>query len=177
MELKHLYEEDMNQAITLKLDCWEEELAGKLVWPLKYQQELNFWKHWRHHEFEHNDKRTMLGYYQGRKLLATGFCSFADDVDGGHDAIEINGLWVAKDHRGQNLGSSLFYHLINQPAYGNCNHVILYNHHYAPSNAYYRKLNGVVIRQDLQCDGKMLVDVFQFEKDKLSALLLNMIKK
>ncbi len=177
MELKHLYEEDMDQAISLKLACWEEELAGKLVWPLKYQNEFSFWKHWRHNEFEHDDKRTLLGYYQERLLIATGFCSFAKVIDGGHDAIEINGLWVKQSHRNQQLGLSLLYHLITQPAYKACHYVIVYNHHYAPSNDYYKKLNGQVIRVDTQCDGKMIVDVFRFDKKDLIATLKEKLKK
>ncbi len=167
----------MDQAITLKLDCWEEELAGKLVWPLNYQTELHFWTNWRYREAEHDDKRTLLGYYEDRKLIATGFSSFADEVDGGKSAVEINGLWVNKNYRSKKLGSNLFYHLITQPAYRDCDKVVLYNHHYAPSNAYYLKLNGSVLRQEMQCDGQMIVDVFVFDKEDLIERLRSHIQK
>ena len=38
--------------------------------------------------------------------------------------------------------------------------IVVYNHHYAPSNAFYRKFGAQVVRQDHQMADKLLVDVF-----------------
>ena len=42
----------------------------------------------------------------------------------------------------------------------NIEKVVIYNHHYAPSNGFYNKLGGKVIKQLHQMSGKLLIDVF-----------------
>ena len=38
--------------------------------------------------------------------------------------------------------------------------IVIYNHHYSPSNEFYSKFGAQVARQEYQMNGKLLVDVF-----------------
>lgn len=55
--------------------------------------------------------------------------------------------------------------------------VIVYNHHFAPSNNYYKKLGGEVIRQDEQDADKIKVDIFSFDLDNLNNKIKLIIEK
>ncbi len=85
--------------------------------------------------------------------------------------IELNMLFVEEKARRQRIS----YRLLEAVAVffqgKGFSHMVIYSHHYAPSNEYYRKLGAQVLRQDLQMDGKLLVDVFQIDLEHLRAIV------
>lgn len=162
MELAKLNDETLKQAIALKVACWQEELAGKVIHHLDFKEEYAFWKEWMHSADKHQDVRTLIGTFDNEKLVACIFASFAE-VEDHENAVEINGLFVNPDYRNQRLSLKLLqavledYHKIGKKA------VIIYNHKYAPSNTYYKKLGGKVINTITQLDGQLEIEVFHFD--------------
>ena len=55
--------------------------------------------------------------------------------------------------------------------------MVVYSHHFAPSNQYYRKLHGEMICQEKQLDGQLLVDVFLHPLNLLDRKLSEMVLK
>ena len=176
MIIKPLDQETLKAAILLKIIAWTEELQGKMENTLDFNQEYDFWLNWMASEQQHNDKRTLLGAFDGDRLMGAIFASFAE-LEDHHNAVEINGLWVYQEDRGKKIS----YYLMNAVttlylSYGN-EACIVYNHHYSKSNTYYKKLGGTVMREDLQEHGQLVVDVFSFDLQKLDRLIQEKLHK
>jgi len=159
IEIRELRPSELSAAIRLRVDCWQEELAGKVEHELSFEEELDFFTAWAKSEKEYEDRRILLGAFENEKLLGAAFGSFAEEEDGEH-AMELNGLWVEEAHRGKGISLMLMETLIQMYRVLVKNQMVAYNHHFAPSNSYYRKLHGEVVRQVEQLDGQLLVDVF-----------------
>lgn len=174
IEVRALTKDELASAIKLKIHCWQEELAGKVEHELSFEEEMGFYTKWAESEEEHQDRRILLGAFQEGKLLGAAFGSFAE-VEDGEEAMELNGLWVEEDHRGK--GISLVLLSVLGKAFRDLgkDQMIVYNHHFAPSNDYYRKLRGEVIRQDRQMNGQLLVDVFRISLEKMEKQLSEML--
>ena len=174
IEVRALTTDELASALKLKIHCWQEELAGKVEHELSFEEEMTFYTRWAVSEKEHQDRRILLGAFQEGKLLGAAFGSFAD-VEDDENAMELNGLWVEEDHRGKGISLMLLSVLVKAFRDFGKNQMIVYNHHFAPSNEYYRKLRGEVIRQDRQMNGKLLVDVFRISLEKLEKQLNEML--
>ena len=174
IEIRALTTDELASAIKLKIRVWKEELAGKVEHELSFEEEMAFYTKWAESEKEHQDRRILLGAFQDGRLLGSAFGSFADDEDG-EDAMELNGLWVDEDHRGKGISLVLLSVLVKAFRDFGKEQMIVYNHHFAPSNEYYRKLQGKVIRQDRQMNGKLLVDVFRIPMENLDKQLSEML--
>jgi GNAT superfamily N-acetyltransferase len=166
IEIRNLTEQEMTEAVQLRITSWQEELAGKLEHHLIFEEELPFWVHWMHHAKENNDVRTLIGAFENNEMLGVAFASFAEEEDG-KDAFELNGLWVYPKHRGRKISILLLKHLIDIYLPLQKTTLIVYNHHYAPSNQYYQHLGGKVFKKNLQIDGKLDVDIFTFDVKEL----------
>ncbi|MFU8787099.1 MAG: GNAT family N-acetyltransferase [Candidatus Izemoplasmataceae bacterium] len=175
MVIRKLDKQTLKDAIRLKVECWQEEINGCFVHHLNYDEEYIFWSNWMDTAQEHNDVRTLLGAFDNTILTGVIFASFAEDAFGS-DAIEINGLWVNKDYRGQQISLKLLAEIL--PFYQNLNKhkVIIYNHKYAPSNDYYKAIGGKIIACDSQLEGRLLVDIFEFNTLDLNHLIREKIK-
>ena len=162
MNIRRLDEKTLKAAIQLKVKSWQEESAGRFDEPLDDREEYDFYRHWMQSEKAHQDRRLMLGVFDNEKLAATLFASFAE-VEDDPKAFEINGIFVEKSYRGRQLSlvlireALIFYQALNKQ------NMIVYNHKYAPSNAFFHALGGRVIRQDNQLEGRLVVDVFSFD--------------
>lgn len=171
MEIRKLTNEDMPLAMELKISCWTEELAGKAENTLKLENELKFWKDWMNTPDEHNDIRLLLGAFEDQELLGVAFASFVNVKDVPEDGIELNGLWVFPQHRGRGVSLKLILEILNYFIPLGVPRMEVYNPHYAPSNEFYRKFGGIVIDSEYQMDGKLPVDIFEFNAIDLKARL------
>ena len=174
IEVRALTTEELATAIKLKIHCWQEELAGKVVHELSFEEEMTFYTRWAVSEKEHQDRRILLGAFQEGKLLGAAFGSFAE-VEDDKDAVDLNGLWVEEDHRGKGISLMLLSVLVKAYRDLGKEQMVVYNHHFAPSNEYYRKLRGEVIRQDRQMNEKLLVDVFRISMENMEKQLSEML--
>ena len=168
--------DELKDAVDLKIRCWTEELAGVAENTLNPEDELSFYTAWAMSEKENNDRRILLGAFSGEELAGAAFGSFAEEYDG-MDAMELNGLWVEDKFRGQGISLMLIKVLIDEYMSIGKQSMIVYNHHFAPSSSYYRKLHGDVIRQVKQLDGQLLVDVFLLPFDPMDKELHEMLEK
>jgi len=176
IEVRALTKNELASAIKLKIRVWQEELAGKAEHELSFEEEMEFFMRWAESEKEHHDRRILLGAFQEGKLLGGAFGSFAE-VEDDENAMELNGLWVEEDHRGKGISLVLLSVLVKAFRDLGKDQMIVYNHHFAPSNEYYRKLRGKVIRQDRQMNGKLLVDVFRIPMENLDKQLSEMLDR
>ncbi len=150
----------MLKAMELKVQCWTEELAGHCENTLSVDEEQAFWVKWMDSANENNDIRLLIGAFEQEHMLGAAFASFAETSDIPSRGIELNGLWVHPDHRGRGISLRLVVHVLQFYLALGMERIVVYNHHYAPSNAFYRKFGAQLARQEHQMDGKLLVDVF-----------------
>lgn len=158
--IRNLTTDDMKEAIQLKVSCWTEELAGKAENTLSYSKELKFWVEWMSSAEENEDVRLLVGAFEEDKMLGVAFASFAETEDISEKGIELNGLWVYPEQRGRGISLKLMDYILDFYKNIDKEKIVIYNHHYCPSNNFYRNFGANVIRQDEQMDGKLLVDVF-----------------
>ncbi len=163
--IRNLTANDMKEAIQLKIKCWTEELAGKAENTLAYSKELAFWVDWMSSAEENEDVRLLIGAFEDNKMLGVAFASFAETEDIPEKGIELNGLWVYHEQRGRGVSLKLIVHILNFFKSIDKEKIVIYNHHYASSNQFYRKFGSDVIRQDEQMGCKLLVDVFVADVD------------
>lgn len=159
IKIRQLTEVDMHHAIELKVLCWTEELAGKAENNLSISKELDDWIDWIHRAQENNDIRLMIGAFENNKMLGVAFASFAETFDIPEKGIELNGLWVYPDQRNRGISLMLIIYILNFYIEKGMEKIVVYNHHYAPSNQFYRKFGAQVARQEYQMNGRLLVDV------------------
>lgn len=160
IEIRQLVESDMQQAIELKVLCWTEELAGKAENTLAASKELEFWLEWMNTAQVYEDVRLLIGAFENDEMLGVAFGSFAEPLDISHKGIELNGLWVYPHHRNKGISLLLIRYLLDFYLEKGMERIVIYNHHYSPSNQFYHKFGAEVIRQDSQMGGRLLVDVF-----------------
>ena len=153
----------MPKAMELKVQCWTEELAGHSENTLSLDEELAFWLKWMKSAKENNDVRMLIGAFENGNMLGAAFASFAETGDIKERGIELNGLWVYPEHRGRGVSLRLVLHVLQFYLLMGMERIVVYNHHFAPSNSFYHKFGAQVARQDHQMDGKLLVDVFMAE--------------
>ena len=160
IKIRELTEFDMKQAIELRISCWTEELAGKVENTLSVSQELNLWLDWMNTAKENNDIRLLIGAFENDNMLGVAFGSFAETYDIVEKGIELNGLWVYPDHRSKGISLMMIIYILNFYLAKGMEKIVIYNHHYAPSNQFYRKFGAQVVKQEYQMDGRLLLDVF-----------------
>jgi len=176
MIIRQLKNEDVPQAMELKILCWTEELAGRADNTLELDEEVGFWTDWLNTPDEHNDIRVFIGAYEDANLLGVAAASFIESKDLPQDGIELNGLWVYPEHRGKGISLKMILHILNIFIPLGSNRMEVYNPHYAPSNAFYMKFGGKVIDSEFQMDGQLPVDIIEFDcidlKQRLETTLL-----
>lgn len=158
--IRELTEADMKEAIELRILCWTEELAGKAENDLLFSEELEFWIQWMNAAEENKDVRLLIGAFENDKMLGVAIGSFAEDYDIQEKGIELNGLWVYPDQRNRGLSLMLLNYLLEFYEKIGMEKMVVYNHHYSPSNTFYIKLGAKVIKQEYQMDDILLVDIF-----------------
>jgi len=169
IRVRQLTDDDMGQAMELKVLCWEEELAGKAENTISLDEEYAFWIDWIHRGEEDNDVRLGLGAFEDEKMLGVAFSSFAEDFDIHERGIELNGLWVYPEQRGRGISLRLINHTLDFFLALGKEEIVIYCPHYAPSNTFYQKFGAHLRRQELQLDGKLLVDVFHADIREMKA--------
>lgn len=160
IKIRELTEEDMQQAIELRILCWTEELAGKAENTLSISQELDFWIEWMNTPKENNDIRLLIGAFEDNNMLGVAFGSFAEIYDIPEKGIELNGLWVYPDQRNRGVSLMMLKYILDFYIMKGMKNIAVYNHHYAPSNQFYRRFGAYVAKQEYQMDNKLLIDVF-----------------
>jgi len=173
LELKYY-----KNAIKLKCDSWDEELAGKAINRINIDKELEFFTNWVTSEKENNDIRLVYGAFEDDIFLGFIGASIAEE-ENISKAIELNYLFVDENYRGRGISLKLLLKTLNVFSEKGFDNLIVYNHHYAPSNSYYLKLGGKVIKKEIQ--GQPLdyleVDVFYFLIKELKIKIQNILSK
>ena len=161
MIIRPLQAADYDQAVDLKISCWDEELAGVAPNRRLKTEEFAFMTHWVTTAAENNDIRLVYGAFDASELSGFAGASIAEPSDAAH-GIELNYLFVKQEYRGRGLALLLLDTLLVEFDGRGYDEIIVYNHHYAPSNTFYRKFGGKVVRQDLQGAplDRLEVDVF-----------------
>lgn len=104
-------------------------------------------------------------------MRGVAFASFIADKDEPQKRVELNELWVFPEHRGKGASLRMILHILDYFIPLGVTRMEVYNLHYAPSNAFYKKFGGQVMAQEYQMDGKLLVDAVGF-KERLEKTLL-----
>lgn len=177
IKIRQLTEQDMHKAIELKVLCWTEELAGLPDNKLSFENELEFWTGWMKAGEEQGDVRVLLGAFEEEQLLGVAFASIAEQEDIPEKGIELNGLWVYKEHRGQGISLMLLTHILDCYIELGMEQMVIYNFHASPSNLFYRRFGAVVKRQDVQMKEKLPVDVFLCDLKEMKAKMDESLRK
>lgn len=177
MILRQLKNEDIPQAMALKISCWTEELAGQAENTLELQEEINFWTTWLNTPEAHNDLRVFVGAFEGGALLGAAAGSFVNSKDFPEDGVELNGLWVFPEHRGRGISLKLILHVLDVFIPLGVDRMEIYNLHHAPSNAFYKKFGGNIVGTEHQMGGKLLVDIFEFDALDLKARMERLLSR
>lgn len=163
IEIRNLTNDDMLLAMELKVSCWTEELAGKAENTLNLEKEYKLWTDWMNTPDENNDIRMLIGAFENSNLLGVAFASFVVSKDAPENGIELNGLWVFPQYRGRGISLKLILEILNFFIPLGVTRMEVYNAHYSPSNEFYRKFGGTVIDSEYQLNGKLPVDIFEFD--------------
>jgi TP53 regulating kinase and related kinases len=167
-KIKALNNDTLKDAIYLKVNCWQEELANRFTHHLDYSEEYHFYKSWMANAMQDQDVRTLLGVFHNKHLIGTAFASFAETYDIQSHGFELNGLFVKPQARGLGISKLLLHEITYRYINLGCNQMVCYCHHYAPSNAFYYKLGAKLLRTDWQIDHQLKVDVLYFDAKKLN---------
>lgn len=159
--LKALVEDDYERAMALRINCWTEELNGKGENRLNLEEEVADLRDWISGADTNNDCRIIIGAFEENNLIGFAAASFAEIFDLESNGFELNYLFVNENNRGCHISLDLLDNLVDIFCEKGCTDLIVYNHHFAPSNEYYHKLGGVIIRQEEQGCDKLLIDVFK----------------
>lgn len=176
IKIRELQDNDLLQAMQLKVLCWPEELAGMSDKNLDLDKEFPFWFNWMHTGFENNDVRTLLGAFEDDKMLGVAFASFAEleDSDCG---IELNGLWIYPHMRGRGISLLLVTRLMNYYESLGLKEIVIYNYHNSSSNSFYRKYGAKVFKTEFQTDDQIPTDVFKCDIATMKECMNNSISK
>ncbi len=159
--IRELTKDELKQAIELKILCWPEELVGKADKTLDLSEELKFWTKWRDTAKNYDDVRLLIGAFENEKMLGVAFASFAEVEDvAGNKGVELNGLWVYKEHRGRGISLRLISYVLDFFKNINKEKIVIYSFHYAPSNMFYRKFGAIVMKKVKQLERMVVTDVF-----------------
>lgn len=169
--IKPLPELVFESAMLLRINCWTEELNEKGENRLELAQEVADLTDWLSNADKYNDYRVIVGAYEDNQLLGFAAASFAELFDIESNGFELNYLFVDENSRGRGISLKLLEHLADLFSQKDCTALIVYSHHFAPSNAYFHKLGGIVIKQEEQGRDRLLVDVFKFEVKNLEVML------
>lgn len=167
IEIRELTEMDMKEAIGLRILCWTEELAGKAENTLSVEEELEMWVDWMNTAEENNDIRMLVGAFERERLLGVAFSSFAETFDIPERGVELNGLWVYPDQRGRGISLIMMVYILDFYLAKGMESIVIYNHHYAPSNQFYHKFGAKVVRQEYQLNGSLVIDVFLADMEQM----------
>jgi GNAT superfamily N-acetyltransferase/tRNA A-37 threonylcarbamoyl transferase component Bud32 len=168
LTIKNLDEHTLKDAIYLKVNCWQEELANRLSHQLDEKEEYQFYKTWMANAIKDQDVRTLISVFYKDHLLGTAFASFAESYDIPSHGFELNGLFVKPQARGLGISKMLLQEITNRYLTLGCKQMVCYCHHYAPANAYYHKLGAQLLRTDWQLDNQLKVDVLWFDAKNLN---------
>ncbi|GAB6109952.1 GNAT family N-acetyltransferase [Fusibacter bizertensis] len=177
IKIRELTQKDMEQAVQLKILCWTEELAGKAENTLSFSQELEMWVEWMNTANENNDIRLLIGAFENDKMLGVAFGSFAETFDISEKGIELNGLWVYPDKRSRGVSLMLVIYMLDFYLDKGMEKMVIYNHHYSPSNQFYHKFGAQVVKQQHQMNGKLLVDLFLTDILSMKSMMVHSLKK
>jgi GNAT superfamily N-acetyltransferase len=177
IKIRQLTEVDMKQAIELKILCWTEELAGKAENTLAISNELEEWVEWMNTAQENDDIRLLIGAFENDKMLGVAFGSFAETFDIPEKGIELNGLWVYPEQRNKGISLMMIIYVLDFYMTKGMEKMVVYNHHYASSNQFYRKFGAQVTKQENQMGGALLVDVFLADMLPMKRNMEQVLKK
>ncbi|MEG1256207.1 GNAT family N-acetyltransferase [Clostridium sp.] len=165
MIIRELKEEEFVLAVDLLVDCWDEELAGVAPNRRVKKEELDSMIQWLQEAEENNDIRLIYGAFENDKFMGFVGASIAEEYDVEKGGVELNYLFVHKEYRGHGISLQLTKKILDYFISKDFDKLVVYNHHCAPSNAFYRKFGGTVLRHEIQgtADEKLLVDIFIFD--------------
>ena len=165
--VRELADSELKAVMRIKAECWTEELAGRGENTIDEQAEYKYFSEWKSSAGECGDIRLLIGAFEGDMLLGAAFASLAEPEDVMKNGIELNGLWVERGHRDRGVSLLLLKFIFDFFIPKGMTKMVVYNHHFAPSNSYYRRFGAQVNRQEHQMGGKLLIDVFICDIDEM----------
>ncbi|MBW6515278.1 MAG: GNAT family N-acetyltransferase [Candidatus Cloacimonetes bacterium] len=173
MLIRELKKSEISDAVRLKIYCEDNDFPN-IVEPgtFNYEQELNLIHTWLN-EKDFTDIRRLYGAFYNEKFVGFIGSSLAeeDDCDKG---VEINYLFIDKDHRGQGIGTNLVKKVVDEYLKQSIKNIIVYCYHESKAFSFYHKfLKGKILRQVIQYPSKkpVLVDIFIWDTLKLQQYL------
>lgn len=163
--VRELKIDELDEAIDLRIQCWDEELAGRAENLLEHEKLRQKMNSWMDSAEANEDIRIWIGAFEDGKMLGAACASFADTYDIDENGVELNGLWVFPECRENGVASKLILYVLDYFEKLGKNKIVVYNHHFAPSNEFFRKLGMKVIRKDKQLNRKLTIDVFVADVD------------
>lgn len=174
MIIRELTKGELKQAAELKCQCEYEDYKDIIPQDsINVEEEFKFTDEWLNDK-ECNDIRRIYGVFDDKTFLGYVGGSLAEKEDA-ENGVEINLLFVEKEHRGAALGLKLFKSILDEFRHYGVEKVIVYNWHECESNKFYRALGGQVIKQMIQKPGgkEALVDVFSWDLKTLRETLIS----
>ena len=141
-------------------------------------EEVEFIVNWVAAAEKYQDIRLVYGAFEHDGLTGFAGASIAESSDA-KNGVELNYLFVKKEYRRRGLALKLIDTLLAVFGDKEFDQLIVYNHHYAPSNTFYRKLGGKVFRQDIQGAplDRLEIDVFVFDFRELKKEIESLINE
>lgn len=164
-------------AVRMKIECWTEELAGMAENTMSFEEELSYWTKWVSQGEEINDVRLFLGAFVDGELAGFISVCFAQICDIPRNGIELNSLAVEKSYRGKRISLYLILAALNYYIPLGARQIVIYSHHFAPSNTYYISLGAGLLRQENRKNGNLIVDVFIIDILNLQRTIEKKIRK
>ena len=176
MEIKVLPEKNYKEAMKLKVHCATEEYAGLAPNNLDIEKEYRFFKEWINSADKYDDIRLVYGAYIGDNFAGVIGSSLVEGKEDISEGIEINYLYVEEKFRGKGASLKLIKKTLDEFSKEGVTKMIVYNYHHSPSNQFYRKLDGKVIKEEIQGETyKLPVDIFAFNLKDLQHTLNEII--
>ena len=178
MEIKILAKDYYKEAMELKVHCATEELAGLAPNNLDVNNEAEFLNNWIDSENKYNDIRLVYSAFIDREFAGFIGSSFIEGKDDIAKGIEINYLFIKEKYRGLGVSLKLLEKSLDTFGRLGVDYIEVYNYHNCPSNKFYRKLGGIVVRTEIQDETYQLpVDIFAFDLSKMLLILREKISK
>ncbi|QVK20752.1 GNAT family N-acetyltransferase [Mycoplasmatota bacterium] len=174
MIIRKLNEIEYSLAVELRINFWDEVVAGTVPNPMVKNKELRSMIEWVNTADEHNDIRLLYGAFDNENFMGFAGASIAEESDS-QNGIELNYLFVKEEYRGKGVSLKLLIKLLSEFMTDKFTELVVYNFNCSPSNKYYCKLGGKVKKQAAQINGKLLVDIFSFDIGNLNERLKKMV--
>lgn len=166
MMIKKLSREDYIKAAELKVYSFDEEVQGTVPNTLSQENQAKQMEEWVDAAHKYDDIRLLYGAFEGEDFIGFTGASIAEEEDS-KNGFELNYLFVNEKYRGKGISLKLLQKLLDEFCSRGFKEMIVYNYSVSPSNNFYRKFGGKVVKESAELGGKLPIDIFSFDSDDL----------